>query len=86
MPKEKQTIMGKAARYAEYKWLEEEKLFAGVKKLVSFDFESHKIKREVCHFSLFHKLFLPYSRLVAFDDEYDCVMIHANGHYDRTYK
>ena len=32
--------MGKAARYAEYKQLEEEKLFAGVKKLVSFYFES----------------------------------------------
>ena len=47
MPKEKQPIMGKAARYAEYKQLEEEKLFAGVKKLVSFDFEScyeHHIK------------------------------------------
>ena len=40
MPKERQMRMGKAARYAEYKRLEEEKLFAGVKKLVSFDFES----------------------------------------------
>ena len=36
MPKERQTSMSKAARYVEYKQLEEEKLFAGVKKLVSF--------------------------------------------------
>ena len=41
MPKVKQTKIGKAAKYAEYKRLEEEKLFAGVKKLVSLDFESH---------------------------------------------
>ena len=71
MPKERQTSTSKAARYAEYKQLEE-KLFAGVKKLVSFDFGSpyrhHKIKRSV-PLSLFHKLFLPCSRLVAFDDE-----------------
>ena len=40
MPKERQTSMSKAARYAEYKQLEEEKLFAGVKKLVSFHFGS----------------------------------------------
>ena len=49
MPKERQTSTSKAARYAEYKRLEEEKLFAGVKKLTSFDFRSpyghHKIKR-----------------------------------------
>ena len=47
MPKEEQTIMGKAARYAEYEQLEEEKLFSGVKKLVNFYFESrygHHIK------------------------------------------
>ena len=40
MPKERQTSMSKAARYAEYKRLEEEKLFGGVKKLVSFHFGS----------------------------------------------
>ena len=40
MPKERQTSTKKAARYAEYKQLEEEKLFAGVKKLISFDFGS----------------------------------------------
>ena len=40
MPKERQMRMGKAARYAEYKQLEEEKLFAGVKKLTSFYLES----------------------------------------------
>ena len=63
MPKERQMRMGKAARYAEYKQLEEEKLFAGVKKLVSFDFGSpyghHKIKREVCHFLSFSQIILP---------------------------
>ena len=63
MPKERQTNTSKAARYAEYKQLEEEKLFAGVKKLVSFDFGSpyghHKIKREVCHFLSFSQIILP---------------------------
>ena len=40
MPKERQTSMSKAARYAEYKRLEEELLFAGVEKLFSFHFGS----------------------------------------------
>ena len=40
MLKERQMRMGKAARYAEYQRLEEEKLFAGIKKLTSFYFES----------------------------------------------
>ena len=63
MPKERQTSTSKAARYAEYKQLEEEKLFAGVKKLISFDFGSpyghHKIKREVCHFLSFSQIIPP---------------------------
>ena len=59
MPKERQTSTSKAARYAEYKQLEEEKLFAGVKKLVSFDFGllyGHHKKRKVCHFLSFSKI------------------------------
>ena len=35
MPTERQTSTSKAAKYAEYKRLEEQKLFAGVKKLIS---------------------------------------------------
>ena len=56
MPKERQTSTSKAAMYAKYKRLEEENLFAGVKKIISFDFGPphghHKIRREVCHFLL----------------------------------
>ena len=62
MPIERQTSTSKAARYAEYKLLEEEK-FAGVKKLISFDFGApyghHKIKREVCHFLSFSQIIPP---------------------------
>ena len=36
MPKERQTSTSKAARYAEYKRLEDQKLFAGVQKFISF--------------------------------------------------
>ena len=38
-----------------------------------------EIKREVCHFSLSSEI-IPCSRLVA--DDSDCVMIHADDHYD----
>ena len=63
MPKERQTSTSNAARYAEYKQLEEEKLFAGVKKLISFDFGlpygHHKVKREVSHFLSFSQIIPP---------------------------
>ena len=42
-----------------------------------------EIKREVCHFSLSSEI-IPSSRLVA--DDSDCVIIHADDHYDPTHE
>ena len=67
MPKEK--TKSKAARYAEYKQLEEEKLVDGVKKLVILvNILLGKLKNiSVLFFSLLHKLpSLSHCRSVAF--------------------